>query len=161
VGVKVDPLGEALGASVLPEGFMGLGAVVELVGALPVVVPLVGEPLVVPLMAGLPVPPAEGLAAPAPLLVCASASVLESASAPANAIVMIFMIVSLVDGREKITGNNLCSRNRKRGSHRSRNRIPRLYLPSVGATRIFHRFQMRSITTKLTSSALAPSPGVR
>src|ERR1700709_1955989 len=60
VGVNVDPLGDALGASVLPEGFMELGAALGLVGALPVVVPLVGEVLVVPLMAGLPAPPAAG-----------------------------------------------------------------------------------------------------
>jgi hypothetical protein len=95
VGVKVDPLGEELGPSVLPEGFIAFGVlaaglvVVEPV-ALPVVVP-VEEPVAAPLM-----DPAGG-AAPAPLvpllLLCASASVLESASAPANAIVTSFMVV--------------------------------------------------------------------
>jgi hypothetical protein len=139
------------------------GAAPGLVDALPVVVPVVGEPLGLPLIAGLPVPPpAAELGAPTPPLVCASANVLESASAPANAIVMIFMIVSLVDDQDKITGNGLCSENSRRGSARSSDRVESpAYFPSVGVTRIFHRFQMRSITTKLTSSALAPSPGVR
>jgi hypothetical protein len=122
VGVKVDPLGEALGASVLPEGFMVV--VPGLVDALPVVVPVVGEPLGLPLIAGLPVPPpAAEPGAPTPPLVCASANVLESASAPANAIVMIFMIVSLVDDQDKITGNGLCSENSRRGSARSSDRV--------------------------------------
>jgi hypothetical protein len=103
VGVSVDPLGEALGASVLPEGFVGLLLTTGgRVFALPV--PFVDEPVVVPLTEPLtdeplpmPVfPPGE------PLLVCASASVLESASAPANAIVMSFMVISLVvDDRDK------------------------------------------------------------
>jgi hypothetical protein len=35
------------------------------------------------------------------------------------------------------------------------------YFASVGAIRIFHRFQMRSSTARLTVSAFAPSSGVR
>jgi hypothetical protein len=96
VGANVDPLGEALGPSVLPDGLwvlFGLAGPRGLEpGALPVVVPLVDEPVVVPLAAGLPaaeLPPAE----PVPL--CASANVLESANAAASAIVASFMIVSL------------------------------------------------------------------
>jgi hypothetical protein len=94
VGVKVDPLGDELGASVFPEGFVGLGvATPGLVApvALPVVVPVVEEPVAAPLMdpagGGLPMPLVPLL------LLCASASVLESASAPANAIVTSFMVI--------------------------------------------------------------------
>ena len=99
VGVRVDPLGEALGPSVLPDGLWVLpgpvaGAVAGDPAVLPVVVPLVDGPAVVPLAAGgLPVaelPPAE----PLPPL-CASAKVPESANAAANAIVASFMVVSL------------------------------------------------------------------
>jgi hypothetical protein len=99
VGVKVDPLGEPLGASVLPEGFM------VLLG--PVAIPLVAEPVVPPVRAppvdvvpmepplveGLP--PPETPPADPPPLVCAIANVLVSASAPANAIVVSFMTVFL------------------------------------------------------------------
>jgi hypothetical protein len=99
VGVKVDPLGEPLGASVLPEGFM------VLLG--PVAIPLVAEPVVPPVRAppvdvvpmepplveGLP--PPETPPADPPPLVCAIANVLVSASALANAIVLSFMTVFL------------------------------------------------------------------
>jgi hypothetical protein len=80
---------------VLPEGFIGVGLVtaglvVVVPVALPVVVP-VEEPVAAPLME-----PGGG-AAPAPvvplLLLCASASVLESASVPANAIVTSFIVI--------------------------------------------------------------------
>jgi hypothetical protein len=100
VGVKVDPLGEPLGASVLPEGFM------VLLG--PVAIPLVAEPVVPPVRAPVdePVlvpmepplmeePPPETPPAEPPPLVCAIANVLVSASAPANAIVVSFMTVFL------------------------------------------------------------------
>jgi hypothetical protein len=101
VGVRVDPLGDALGPSVLPDGLWALpgpvaGAVAGDPAVLPVVVPLVVGPAGVPLAAGeLPVPvaelpPAEPLPAP-----CASAKVPESANAAANAIVASFMVVSL------------------------------------------------------------------
>jgi len=95
VGVSVDPLGEGLGASVLPEGFEGLllatgGIVPAEPVALPVVVPA-EEPVAAP-----PMDPAGG-GAPIPLvpllLVCASANVLERASAPAKAIVTSFMVI--------------------------------------------------------------------
>jgi hypothetical protein len=85
VGVSVVPLGEALGPRVLPEGLAVLFGVV-VVAPVPVVLPLVEEPVVVlpaaePPAAELPpaVPPAE----PPPL--CASPKVLDSASAVANA----------------------------------------------------------------------------
>ena len=94
VGVNVDPLGEPLGASVFPDGFVLLGPIrpevvelVELPAVPPVVFPL-DEPVVVPPVTE---PPAEPPPAVPPLL-CASANVLESASAPANAIVVIRMV---------------------------------------------------------------------
>jgi hypothetical protein len=102
-GVKVDPLGEEFGASVLPDGFVGLGVVTAgLVftepDTLPVVVPLVGEPVVLPLTAA---PPGEEPTPAEPPLDCARANELESANAPANTIVMSFMIISLVDDQDK------------------------------------------------------------
>jgi hypothetical protein len=104
VGVNVDPLGEPLGASAFPDGFVLLGPIrpevaepVELPAVPPVVFPLNDEPVVVPPVTE---PPAEPPPAVPPLL-CASANVLESASAPANAIVVILMVVSLVGGEEK------------------------------------------------------------
>jgi hypothetical protein len=89
-----------LGSAGFPDGFIGLGLLAVLPAALPVVmpgdvpvdVPTPGVPVdVVPEVAapGLPVP-AEPAAPP----VCASAMVLESASAPANKNVEAFMIVS-------------------------------------------------------------------
>jgi hypothetical protein len=102
VGVNVDPLGEPLGASVFPEGFVvALGPLVRPTvepGGLAIEVPFTDEPAPeVPPVAEEPaeVPPAVPPAAP-PLL-WASAKVLESASAPANAIVVSFMVVSFVN----------------------------------------------------------------
>jgi hypothetical protein len=102
VGVKVDPLGEPLGASVFPDGFMvELGPLlapparpVVAPGGFPIELPFMDDPVVVPVVAEPPVvepPPAV------PPLLCASANVLENASAAANAVVMSFMVVSLVD----------------------------------------------------------------
>jgi hypothetical protein len=95
VGVNVDPLGEPLGASVLPDGFVLLGPIrpeftepVDVPAVPPVVFPLNDEPVVVPPVTE---PPAEPPPAVPPLL-CASANVLVSASAPANAIVVIRMV---------------------------------------------------------------------
>ena len=92
-GASVDPLGEALGPRVFPDGLWVLFGAVTEAPELPVVVPLV-VPVVEPLAAE---PPAElpllpAVAPPA----CASAKVLESANAVANAIVVNFMVVSLV-----------------------------------------------------------------
>lgn len=90
VGVKVDPLGEAFGPSVLPDGLMVLLPAPPAPG-LPVVLPFVEEPVVVPLAAEPPAaepPPAEPPEDP-PL--CASANVLESAKAVASAIVRNFI----------------------------------------------------------------------
>jgi hypothetical protein len=96
VGVNVEPLGEAFGPSVLPEGLAVLLGLVTAPPApeLPVVVPFVDEPVVVPLAAEPPaveLPPAEPPEEP-PL--CASAKVLESAKAVASAIVVSFIVVS-------------------------------------------------------------------
>ena len=68
---------------------------VVIVAPLPVVLPLVEEPVVVLLAAEPPaaeLPPAVPPAEPPPL--CASAKVLESASAVANPIVLSFMVAS-------------------------------------------------------------------
>jgi hypothetical protein len=99
VGVSVEPLGEAPAPMVVPDGFMVFGPVgVERAEpvALPVVVPLTDEPagavVVVPLVAA----PPEAEPAPAePPLLCASANVLDSASAVASAIVETFMAAFL------------------------------------------------------------------
>jgi hypothetical protein len=99
VGVNVDPLGEPLGPSVFPDGFMVLGllGVVEpvvLPVPMPAVDPPIDEPVVPPPMEEPPVAelaPAELL----PLLVCASANVLDSANAVASAIVVSFIVRSL------------------------------------------------------------------
>jgi hypothetical protein len=113
VGVNVDPLGEPLGASVFPDGFvLVLGPVLRLIpvvepGGLPIAFPLTDEPVVVPVVAEPPVvelPPDIP-----PLLLCASANVLESASAPANANVASFMVVSLVDDGEETRKSDGCS----------------------------------------------------
>jgi hypothetical protein len=96
VGVSVDPLGEALGPRVLPEGLAVLFGVV-VVAPVPAVLPLVEEPVVVLLAAEPPaaeLPPAVPPAEPPPL--CPSAKVLDSASAVANAIVLSFMAASSV-----------------------------------------------------------------
>jgi hypothetical protein len=96
VGVKVEPLGEAFGPSVLPEGLAVLfGLVTAPPAPEPVVVPFVDEPVVVPLAAEPPaveLPPAEPPEEP-PL--CASANVLDSAKAVASAIVASFIVVFL------------------------------------------------------------------
>ena len=114
VGVMVDPLGEPLGASVLPDGFMVLLEPVELptvgAGALPTEDPPTDEPLPEVPAAEEPaeVLPDEPPPAAPPLL-WASAKVLESASAPANAIFMSFMIVSFVDDERETSTGRGCS----------------------------------------------------
>jgi hypothetical protein len=97
----VEPLGEALGPSVFPDGFIVVfGPVgvpmfpepavpVFLPLVPPVVLPFIDEPVVVPLAAEPPaaeLPPAE-----LPLL-CANASVLDNANAVAKAILVSLMI---------------------------------------------------------------------
>jgi hypothetical protein len=81
---------------VFPDGLWVLFGEVTVAPAFPVVVPFIDEPVVLPVAAEPPaaeLPPAEPAAEP-PL--CASAKVLESASAVANAIVPSFMISSWV-----------------------------------------------------------------
>jgi hypothetical protein len=101
VGVSVDPLGEALGPRVFPDGFIvlfGPPADAPLAFPMPVVPPVApaptDEPLLVPLAA---VPPAAEPPPAEPPLLCASANVLDSANAVAKAIVVSFMGWFLVD----------------------------------------------------------------
>jgi hypothetical protein len=89
VGASVDPLGEALGPRVFPDGLWVLFG--ELTEALPVVLPFVDEPVVEP--PAVELPPALPLDEAPPA--CASAKVLDSANAVANAIMVSFMVVSL------------------------------------------------------------------
>jgi hypothetical protein len=96
VGASVEPLGEALGPRVFPDGLWVLFGEVTEAPAFPVVLPFIDEPIELPLAAEPPaaeLPPAV-LPAEAPPA-CASAKVLESAKAVANAIVLNFMVVSL------------------------------------------------------------------
>ncbi len=93
VGVIVDPLGEALGPRAFPDGLWVLFGEVTDAPAVPVVLPLEVEPVALPVAAepAAEVPPAPDADAPP---ACASANVLESARAVANAIVASFMVVS-------------------------------------------------------------------
>ena len=127
-----------------------------------------------PLGDGLPdtppdIPPALPAALPPAPAAWAIAIELESANAPANAIVASFMgcfpLLLSGDNPRGVTDvpsllmNIACEVAHERFDHaigRSRN-----YLASVGKIFIRHRFQMRSITAKLVWSAFAPSPGVR
>jgi hypothetical protein len=86
VGASVDPLGEALGPSVLPDGLWVLFGLAGPVVVEPAV-PVLDEPVVVPVPVA--VPPGE----PVPLW--ANVKVLESRSAAASAMVISFMIDSL------------------------------------------------------------------
>src|SRR2546430_5601951 len=54
-----------------------------------------------------------------------------------------------------------CGRDAILQRHIGLKRIGLSYFAGDIKTRIFHRFQMRSTTTRFTASALAPSPGVR
>jgi hypothetical protein len=95
VGVRVEPLGEAFGPSVLPDGLMVLFPTPPGAG-LAVVLPFTEEPVVMPLAAGPPaaeLPPAElpTEPPPAPPALCASANVLESAKTVASSIVLSFI----------------------------------------------------------------------
>jgi hypothetical protein len=95
VGASVEPLGEALGPRVFPDGLWVLFGEVTEAPAVPVVLPFDVEPVALPLAADPPdaeLPPAAPPAEAPPA--CASAKVLESAKAAANAIVLSFMVVS-------------------------------------------------------------------
>jgi hypothetical protein len=91
VGLSVEPLGEALGAKLFPDGFMvvlpfgAVGPVVDVPAPVPTVPPAPVPPTEEPVAA----PPAEPPAAPPPA--CANARVVDIAMAPASAIVMSFM----------------------------------------------------------------------
>jgi hypothetical protein len=123
VGVKGDPLGEPLGASVFPDGFV---VVLEPLvrptvepGGLAIEDPFTDEPAPeVPPVAEEPaeVPPEVPPPAALPLL-WASAKVLESASAPANAIVVSFMVVSFVIDEEETNTGDQCSLHTRRRQH--------------------------------------------
>ena len=104
-----------MGASVFPDGFMGLfGFCVAVPLLVPVpdpipVVPPVVVPVVLPLIEAPPVVelPAEPPAAPP---ACASANVLDSANAVARAMVVSFMAMFLlVVAAEQRPINVLCS----------------------------------------------------
>jgi hypothetical protein len=131
VGVNVDPLGEPEGASVFPDGFAVALGPVRLAPAIPVVEPggcaiellFTDEPGVAPVAAEPPTPELAPDVPVAPPLLCASASVLESASAPANAIVMSFMVVSLVDDQEKNQHKRRMFLHPKHEDVRKRNRM--------------------------------------
>jgi hypothetical protein len=102
--VSVDPLGEELGPTVLPDGFMLVlepfaePAVLPVELPLPLMVlpldPVVPPPTLPPLIPAAPPadPPAEPPPAPPPA--CAFAKVLESTKAEARAIVLSFMLIS-------------------------------------------------------------------
>ena len=96
VGVSVEPLGDALGPRVFPDGLWVLLGEVTEAPAVPVVVPFAVEPVELPVAAD---PPAAEVPPEAPLdeapPACASAKVLESAKAVASAMVLSFMVVSL------------------------------------------------------------------
>ena len=94
VGVSVEPLGEALGPRVFPDGLWVLLGEVTEAPAVPVVLPLDVEPVALPVAAEpAEVPPEAPLDEAPPA--CASAKVLESVKAVASAIVLSFMVVSL------------------------------------------------------------------
>jgi hypothetical protein len=96
VGLSVDPLGEALGARLLPDGFMvalPLGAVGPVVVDVPVPAPTVPEVPVPLLAAPVAAPPAVEPAAAPPAW--AKARVEDIARAPASAIVVSFMVYFL------------------------------------------------------------------
>jgi hypothetical protein len=108
VGVNVEPLGEEFGPSVLPEGLIVSFGLLTAppIPELPVVIPLIEEPVVVPVAADPPaveLPPAEP---PEDPLLCASANVLESAKAVANASVVSFIVVSLFGGGQITAAND-------------------------------------------------------
>jgi hypothetical protein len=98
-GVKVDPLGEEPAPIVLPDGLVVEPGPLAEPAVLPVELPV--PLIVVPLDPAVPapalpplVPAVEPPAAPPPA--CASANVLERASAVANAIVVSLMVIPLV-----------------------------------------------------------------
>jgi hypothetical protein len=102
---------------VFPDGFVVVLGPVRVPPAIPVVepggfaieFPFTDEPEVAPVAAEPPtLEPAPDVPAPPPLI-CAIAIVLESASAPANAIVISFIVVSLVDDQEKTSTGYGCS----------------------------------------------------
>ncbi|MDE2067513.1 MAG: hypothetical protein KGL35_22280 [Bradyrhizobium sp.] len=94
----------------MPDRFIGL-LLLTLPAVLPLVVPF-DIPVVVPDVVvpgdaapdvADPVPPVPAPPAPAAPPACASANVLESANAVANARVLIFMVVSLVENYQEET----------------------------------------------------------
>ena len=95
VGASVEPLGEAFGPRVFPDGLWVLFGEVTEAPPVPVVLPFAVEPVVLPVAADPPaaVPPEAPLDEAPPA--CASAKVLERAKAVASAMVLNFMVVSL------------------------------------------------------------------
>ena len=91
MGVNVDPLGEALGARVFPEGFPTLGVGPEGLGLLNVRGDF--EPTDCPTDEPTDDPLPESPA-------CASANVLERAKAVASTIVLSFIVLAVVAFRQ-------------------------------------------------------------
>lgn len=92
VGAIVEPLEEVFGLSVFPDGFRVLAPAVPLA-----LVPAAPPVPIAPGVEALDAPAAEfpdALPPAAPPPACASAKVLESAKAVANAIVLSLMVVS-------------------------------------------------------------------
>jgi hypothetical protein len=114
VGVRVDPLGEPLGASVLPEGLVVVFGPVRVPEDIPVVepggfpteLPPMDEPVLEPVEEPPTLEPAPDVPPP---LVWANAIVLESAKAPASAMVVSFMVVSLVNDQGETGRRKGCS----------------------------------------------------
>lgn len=127
-------------------------------GGFPVGTPFVTEPVVVPVVPE-PVaaePPAEPPPAAPPPAPCADANVLESASAPANAIVVSFMdrfpCCCWIKG--KPTEAIDVPARREVRTRSADDLSPRRIFASVGRLRIFHRFQTRSSTMRMARADL-------
>ena len=99
VGAIVEPLGDALGPRVFPDGLWVLFGMVALLPTVPLApVPVAPPEPIEPGVELLDAPAAElpdALPPAAPPPACASAKVLDMASAPASAIVESFMVIFL------------------------------------------------------------------
>ena len=138
VGVSVEPLGEEFGPSVFPEGLAVLFGFVTAppVPELPVVVPFIEDPVVVPLPADPPAVELPPAAPPEDPPLCASANVLESAKAVANAIVVSFIVVSLFsDGLDNRRKRSIVPK--KAGLLRDKRPLARSHLEEVTQSRSF------------------------
>jgi hypothetical protein len=101
----VDPLGEAFGPSVLPDGLWVLfGEVTAAPVPAPPLIPVVAlfvVPIEVPVEVPVELAPVEEIPLDDAPLACASAKELESANTVANIIVLSFMVVPLLGEQNK------------------------------------------------------------